>query len=181
MNRWWRLLATAALLAVVAGVSFLTSPPSLHTQAVTVALAATVLVLVSVVAYAWLRRYLALATSVAAISLVWAALAALDATLASTCPGNQAGDLAACTPKEVIGQAGVALLLPLIPLVVVLPARSLWRSMRTLHHHVANTIAGDSSPRSTSTAKNNSPSTKKEISKGRTTPKGTRPPPRRSK
>jgi hypothetical protein len=176
--RWvtprWRppLVCLVAVLAA-ALVGYLTSPPSLHASATALSALAALLISSSVWAFYWLRGRLSLATSIAAISVIWAGLSALTGLLASQCPGVTSAHPMACTPREVAGQAGVGLLLPLVPALLFLPARAIWRAIRSIGKHTRAQLAP--SPVTTLS------SAPKGHPRGRVTPKGTRPSPNKKR
>jgi hypothetical protein len=156
----------AVVLASIAG--YTTSPPNLRTAATVISGLAAFLIALSILLFIWLRRRLALLTAVAALSLLWAALSALTAAISSTCPGV-AGDAARCTPQEILAQAGVGLLLPVIPAILILPARSIFRTTRLMIKRV-RTMSATPAQKATVASKESS-----KAATGRTTPKGTRP------
>ncbi len=168
------------LLALVLAVVFIAATGLSSPRPVRALLDALLLVVVvegSFELYFLARRRLSTLTSLAGISLAWAALSAALSLTASTCPGATAH---ACSTRDVVYQTGVGALTPLVTAAVLFGALAVTRVVLAVYRRlrVMAALPTDVAPRSSETAATpaKTGSRPRPPRPGRTTPKGTRPP-----
>ena len=75
------------------------------------------------------RRLIGGFTSIAALSSAWTLLSLLLAAASSSCPGFST---TSCTTAQLAANALLGALIPLVPVVLLYPARLIWKAFKSL-------------------------------------------------
>jgi len=167
----WLLVAACASPFIAAGIVAILAPENAKTISPVTWFFAIALINASIYALLRLRGSLGVITATLAIAIVWAVLAFVVAMAVPHCPAAVSAHPQRCNLSQGFTQAGIGLLLPVIPLIAILPAIAGYKSLRGLFRYGKGRIqAASSTPPGGSTKRSDQLTRAK-----RTTPKGTQP------